>query len=62
MDATVVRMILVPAAMELLGDTNWWFPKWLHWLPVVHVDGAAVADSTGDPASAEDDREPVAVG
>ena len=28
-DATIVRMVLVPATMELLGDRNWWFPKWL---------------------------------
>ena len=28
-DATVVRMVLVPATMELLGDANWWLPKWL---------------------------------
>jgi RND superfamily putative drug exporter len=28
-DATLVRMILVPSVMELLGDANWWMPKWL---------------------------------
>ena len=28
-DATIVRMLLVPATMELLGDKNWWIPKWL---------------------------------
>ena len=28
-DATIVRMMLVPATMELLGDRNWWMPKWL---------------------------------
>lgn len=32
-DATVVRVILVPAAMRLLGDANWYLPKALHWLP-----------------------------
>jgi RND superfamily putative drug exporter len=40
-DATVVRLVLVPATMELLGDRNWWFPKWLEWLPRIHVEGAA---------------------
>jgi RND superfamily putative drug exporter len=40
-DATVVRLVLVPATMELLGDRNWWFPKALEWLPRVHVEGAA---------------------
>src|SRR3546814_1290467 len=29
MDATIVRTVLVPASMELLGDKNWWFPRWL---------------------------------
>jgi RND superfamily putative drug exporter len=38
-DATVVRLVLVPATMELLGDKNWWFPKWLEWLPKVQIEG-----------------------
>jgi putative drug exporter of the RND superfamily len=38
-DATIVRLLLVPATMELLGDRNWWFPKWLEWLPRVNVEG-----------------------
>jgi putative drug exporter of the RND superfamily len=39
-DATVVRMVLVPATMELLGDANWWLPGWLdRLLPQVHVEG-----------------------
>ena len=37
-DATVVRMVLVPATMELLGDANWYFPKWLEWLPRLHIE------------------------
>ncbi len=40
-DATIVRMVLVPATMELLGDWNWWLPKWLdRILPRVQVEGA----------------------
>ncbi|HZP30862.1 MAG TPA: MMPL family transporter [Acidimicrobiia bacterium] len=40
-DATVVRLVLVPATMELLGDRNWWIPRWLdRILPRVHVEGA----------------------
>jgi RND superfamily putative drug exporter len=39
-DATLVRMVLVPATMELLGDRNWWFPRWLEWIPRVHVEAA----------------------
>ncbi len=39
-DATIVRMVLVPATMELLGDRNWWIPKWLNRiLPTIDVDG-----------------------
>lgn len=39
-DATVVRIVLVPATMELLGRANWWLPRWLdRWLPKVSVDG-----------------------
>jgi RND superfamily putative drug exporter len=39
-DATLVRMVLVPATMELLGDRNWWLPAWLdRLLPHVHVEG-----------------------
>ena len=39
-DATIVRMILVPATMELLGDRNWWLPGWLdRLLPNVNIEG-----------------------
>ena len=39
MDATIVRSILVPSSMRLLGDRNWYLPKWLEWLPKVDVEG-----------------------
>ncbi|MEU9177146.1 MMPL family transporter [Streptomyces sp. NPDC048550] len=49
-DATVVRMVLVPATMTLLGRTNWWLPKWLDWIlprgPVGTDD--TDAESTGE--------------
>ena len=32
-DATVIRAVLLPASMKLLGDWNWYLPRWLHWLP-----------------------------
>jgi RND superfamily putative drug exporter len=39
-DATIVRLLLVPATMELLGDRNWWLPGWLdRILPRIHVEG-----------------------
>ncbi len=37
-DATIVRSILVPASMKLLGDWNWYLPRWLMWLPDVRVE------------------------
>ena len=39
LDATIVRTIIVPAGMELLGDWNWYLPRWLAWLPNVSVEG-----------------------
>jgi RND superfamily putative drug exporter len=39
-DATIVRMVLVPAVMELMGNANWWAPGWLvRILPTLHVEG-----------------------
>ena len=41
LDGTIVRSVLVPSTMQLLGDKNWYFPSWLEWLPVIHVGGDA---------------------
>ncbi len=43
LDATVVRCVLVPAAMRLLGTANWWFPRWLSWLPDLRVEAGEPA-------------------
>jgi RND superfamily putative drug exporter len=41
-DATLIRLVLVPATMRLLGDANWWIPKWLdRMLPNLDVEGEA---------------------
>ena len=40
LDATLVRMVLVPASMRLLGSRNWYLPSWLAWLPELHIEGA----------------------
>jgi RND superfamily putative drug exporter len=55
-DAFVVRMVLVPSALALLGERAWWLPKWLRWLPVVDVEGARLEQ----PEAVE--RETVAAG
>ena len=38
-DATIIRSILVPSTMKLLGNNNWWLPSFLRWLPDVRVEG-----------------------
>jgi RND superfamily putative drug exporter len=44
LDATVVRMLLVPALMQLFGRANWWIPRWLdRWLPRLAVERPDVA-------------------
>jgi RND superfamily putative drug exporter len=43
-DATIVRSVLVPATMKLLGDRNWYLPSWLGWLPDVHIEGVAAPE------------------
>lgn len=43
LDATIVRSILVPAAMALLGDRNWYLPTWLQWLPDLRIEGRPAA-------------------
>jgi RND superfamily putative drug exporter len=45
LDATIVRSVLVPSAMALLGDRNWYMPAWLRWLPDLRVEGAPTATS-----------------
>ncbi len=43
LDATIVRSVLVPAAMRLLGTANWWLPRWLQWLPDLRVEAGGPA-------------------
>jgi putative drug exporter of the RND superfamily len=40
LDATIIRSVLVPASMALLGNRNWYLPRALHWLPNVNVEGS----------------------
>jgi putative drug exporter of the RND superfamily len=64
-DATVVRLALVPATMELLGDRNWWLPRWLDRL-LPHVDVEAepaipIPEPATDGSRTDRDRESVPV-
>jgi RND superfamily putative drug exporter len=49
-DATIVRAVLLPATMKLLGDWNWYLPRWLSWLPKLEHDDAS-ADAPPTPAA-----------
>ncbi len=74
LDATLVRSVLVPATMRLLGDRNWYFPSWLEWLPKVQVEAPAIAgpaepapqavylSSNGHRPESPAEREPAEVG
>jgi putative drug exporter of the RND superfamily len=53
LDATIVRMVLVPASMELLGDKNWYFPSWLEWLPNISIEGSNNSEVAVDGAVAD---------
>jgi RND superfamily putative drug exporter len=44
LDATLIRIILVPSAMSLLGRANWYLPRWLGWLPRVTIEGPRGAE------------------
>ena len=50
LDATLVRVIVVPATMALLGRRNWYLPMWLQWLPHVSLDGATAGDGAAEPS------------
>jgi RND superfamily putative drug exporter len=54
LDATIVRSILVPATMALLGDRNWYLPRCLNWLPDLRVEGSPVGPTAVPEASAAD--------
>jgi RND superfamily putative drug exporter len=57
LDATIVRTILVPASMKLLGSRNWYFPSWLEWIPNVSIEGTP----SELPGVVEPDRELISV-
>jgi putative drug exporter of the RND superfamily len=55
LDATLIRMVLVPAVMQLLGKRNWWIPDWLERiLPRLDVERVAVGTAPGQPSPAAD--------
>jgi len=51
-DATIIRSVLLPAAMRLLGRWNWYLPRWLEWLPKIQVETGGVTPPTAESATA----------
>jgi RND superfamily putative drug exporter len=60
LDATIVRIVLLPASMKLLGNWNWYLPSWLEWIPQIGREPKTVADDTlAPPCRPTGDRLPV---
>jgi uncharacterized membrane protein YdfJ with MMPL/SSD domain len=61
-DATIIRGVLLPASMKLLGDWNWYLPSWLEWLPRIggededHTPAPPTQPPTTDPPTVEEPR------
>jgi uncharacterized membrane protein YdfJ with MMPL/SSD domain len=58
-DATIIRGVLLPASMKLLGDWNWYLPRWLEWLPPVGGEGGARPKKPAVPEPPSDAPAPV---
>jgi RND superfamily putative drug exporter len=54
LDATLIRGVLLPAAMKLLGEWNWYLPRWLEWLPHVNVEPELREPAPGSPPALAD--------
>jgi len=57
-DATVIRTVLVPAVMTLLGRWNWYLPKWLEWLPDLRMEAGVSRPAAGSAAGPHEDGGP----
>jgi putative drug exporter of the RND superfamily len=62
-DATIIRGVLLPASMKLLGDWNWYLPRWLEWLPRVGAerDAAPPLPAPDEPEAEEPRHAPLPV-
>ena len=57
-DATIIRGVLLPATMKLLGDWNWYLPKWLEWLPRVGSGGGDLPPAPEQPVAPPEEAQP----
>jgi uncharacterized membrane protein YdfJ with MMPL/SSD domain len=51
-DATIIRGVLLPASMKVLGDWNWYLPRWLEWIPELHEPEPGEPERRAEPAKA----------
>ena len=58
LDATLIRSVLLPASMRLLGDWNWWMPRFLAWIPRVTIEGESDEPEVQGEVAPEPTREP----
>ncbi len=52
LDATLIRVVVLPSVMSLLGERAWYLPGFLEWLPRLEIDRGGHAGPAGDPGSA----------
>jgi RND superfamily putative drug exporter len=57
LDATVVRSVLMPATLAILGDRAWWLPRWLGWLPRLTIEPPATSGPDAPAPASEPGRE-----
>ena len=50
-DATIIRSVLLPASMRLLGQWNWYLPRWLEWLPRIQMEAVEPSPSAVAPVT-----------
>ena len=62
LDATIVRSLLVPSVMRILGDRAWYFPSWLEWMPNIAIEGRKPAVEPISTAPGESTARPVPAG
>jgi len=55
-DATIVRGVLVPSTMKILGKWNWYLPTWLEWLPRINLEGAPAPVEPPDPSGSDNSQ------
>ena len=58
LDATVVRGVLLPATMKLLGERNWYLPSWLAWLPKASLEGETLEGGVDGAGAERPDPQP----